>query len=77
MKKRVQKIRGYCSHWSNEEHCWVTDVPVDYLTALGYNREDRVVAKEIHKFLVENYLISGSNKAEFELWLKRKYEVEI
>lgn len=39
MKKPTEKIIGYCSHWDNEQHAWVTEIPVSYLESLGYYKE--------------------------------------
>ena len=38
---------------------------------------EQMAAEKIHKYICENYLISGKNKAELELWLKSEFKANV
>lgn len=60
MKKPTEKIIGYCSHWDNERHAWVTEIPVSYLESLGYYKEPKSPSYQELLNNIEHY------KAEIE-----------
>ena len=73
MKEKV-KIVGFCSKWVDEEHAWVTLVPVEYLESIGYKKEKPCERCQELVKAIDHYVEELEN-LQIEMARTNKYKV--